>query len=155
LNLAWLNKRNGLKLAYRLPTESEWDIAARAGRPTGWQYWGDDADQACDYGNVFDWAAAQTLNASAEHQCGDGYAYTAPVGRFKPNGFGLHDMIGNVWEWLQDCGRHAGREDCTSRVAVGGSWAPSGVTDYRRYYGYFRRAAGPPRFSSREGLPDL
>jgi formylglycine-generating enzyme required for sulfatase activity len=131
--LAWLNKQNGLKLAYRLPAQSEWDIAARGGG-TAWQYWGEDNDQACDYGNVFDRTAAQTFGAAANYQCSDGYAHTAPVGRFKPNAFGLHDMIGNVWEWLDDCGRSGGRRDCTFRVGVGGSWAPGITDDYRRYY---------------------
>jgi formylglycine-generating enzyme required for sulfatase activity len=67
------------------------------------------------------------------HNCTDGYAYTAPVGGFKPNAWGLHDMIGNAWQWTEDCwnanyggapsdgsGRAAG--DCSSRVARGGSW---------------------------------
>ena len=131
--LAWLNKQDGLKLAYRLPAQFEWDIAARGGG-TAWQYWGEDNDQACDYGNVFDRTAAQTFAAAANYQCSDGYAHTAPVGRFKPNAFGLHDMIGNVWEWLEDCGRIGGRRDCAFRVGVGGSWAPGITDDYRRYY---------------------
>jgi formylglycine-generating enzyme required for sulfatase activity len=131
--LAWLNKRNGLKLAYRLPAQSEWDIAARGGAP-GWQYWGEDNDQACEHGNLFDRTGSQAFGVSANYECSDGYAYTAPVGRFKPNALGLHDTIGNVWEWLEDCGRFAGREDCNLRVEVGGSWAHS-VMDYRRYYG--------------------
>jgi formylglycine-generating enzyme required for sulfatase activity len=131
--LAWLNKQNGLKLAYRLPAQSEWDIAARGGA-SAWQYWGEDNDQACEYGNVFDRTAAQTFAVSANYQCSDGYAYTAPVGQFKPNALGLHDTIGNVWEWLEDCGRSRGREDCVFRVAVGGSWAPGIMDDYRRFY---------------------
>ena len=69
------------------------------------------------------------------HDCNDGYAKTAPAGSFKPNGFGLHDTVGNVWEWVEDCyspSRDAlsdtgassslGASECSRRIVKGGSW---------------------------------
>lgn len=85
----WLSARTGTH--YRLLSEAEWEYAARAGTNTKW-YWGEDAAQACEYANVPD-----------TYPCDDDYADTAPVGTFTPNAFGLHDMLGNVWEWVADC----------------------------------------------------
>ena len=87
--VAWLSARTGKR--YRLLSEAEWEYAARAGTDTNW-YWGDKQAQACDY-----------ANGPGTYPCDDGYADTAPVGSFKPNAFGLHDMLGNVWEWVADC----------------------------------------------------
>jgi formylglycine-generating enzyme required for sulfatase activity len=131
---AWLSKKTGK--TYRLPSEAEWEYAARAGTTTA-RYWGDNADQACGYANVLDRTAkARLAGVNAEgHACTDAYAYTAPVMSFKPNGFGLYDMIGNAWEWLEDCGSGSdyrgvpqdGRPsflgDCNYRGLRGGSWS--------------------------------
>lgn len=96
---AWLSVQgNG---AYRLPTEAEWEYAARAGTAAS-RYWGDSPDQACGYANVSDLAAKLYWNPSDIHDCDDGYAVSAPVGSFLPNAYGLYDMLGNVWEWNQD-----------------------------------------------------
>ena len=96
----WLGLRTGAE--YRLPTEAEFEYALRAGSDTIYHF-GDDQELLCEYGNVPD----QSLNAVSPEQvttaCSDGFADMAPVGQFKPNAFGLHDMTGNVWEWLQDC----------------------------------------------------
>lgn len=83
---------------YRLPTEAEWEYAARAGTTTS-RYWGNNPDEACQYGNVRD----QAEGSEALHNCNDGYgSTTAPVASFLPNAWGLHDMMGNVWEWVAD-----------------------------------------------------
>jgi len=105
---AWLSKTTGKN--YRLLTEAEWEYAAKAGSTTVWP-WGTDAQKICEYANAFDKIGRadprQTNDggvAGAEQaECSDGYAIVAPVGQFKPNAFGLYDMIGNVWEWTEDC----------------------------------------------------
>lgn len=130
----WLAKRTGKP--YRLPSEAEWEYAARAGT-TGDRFWGDSADLACAYANVADRTAKRQLSAAADwtiHDCTDGHAYSAPVASFRPNAFGLYDMIGNVAEWTEDCSND-GYEgapndgsawtagDCDRRMLRGGSWS--------------------------------
>ena len=114
--VAWLSRETGQ--AYRLLSEAEWEYAARAGTTTKY-WWGDETRQNranCD-GCGSQWDVTQT----------------APVGSFRPNAFGLHDVHGNVWEWVQDCwnGNYAGAPgdgrawktgNCSRRVLRGGSW---------------------------------
>jgi len=130
--LAWLGRKTGK--AYRLPSESEWEYAARAGTKTS-RYWGDDSSLACEYANVHDQDAQRAYRFGWEpHDCRDGFAETAPVGKFKPNAFGLFDVLGNVWEWTEDClstnyvnapadGGVRVADDCPKRVYRGGGWS--------------------------------
>ncbi len=98
----WLSGKTGKR--YRLPTASEWEYSARGNTSTS-RYWGDNPDMACRYANVADKTAQAKLPGASSwsvHNCTDGYAYTAPVGSFNANGFGLNDMLGNLWEWTED-----------------------------------------------------
>jgi formylglycine-generating enzyme required for sulfatase activity len=138
----WLSKRTGLN--YRLPSEAEWKYAARATTKTP-RYWtensGGKKEAACDYANVFDAKNESRIKLAytiswKPFNCADEFPYTAPVGQFVANDWGLHDMLGNVWEWNQDCytdtyegasadgtpWEPAEDSNCAVRVLRGGSW---------------------------------
>ncbi len=130
--VAWLGQATGK--SYRLPSESEWEYAAAAGT-RGAYSWGNNQDLACEYGNLYDRAGHKTNDFGWGYvDCDDGFAELAPVGKFRPNNFGLHDMIGNVWEWTADCYRATydtsptdGRpepaaSDCDNWSVRGGGW---------------------------------
>jgi formylglycine-generating enzyme required for sulfatase activity/predicted Ser/Thr protein kinase len=134
----WLSRKTGQK--YRLPSDSEWEYAARAGAPVS-RPWKEQTEQACSNANVADQTAAQQYPGWKVHPCSDGYTYTAPVGSFQPNAFGLYDVLGNVFEWVQDCWNPDYRGapadgsawlsgDCSQRDMRGGSWftAPARVS---------------------------
>lgn len=95
----WLNNETGKQ--FRLPTEAEWEYAARGGTKTA-RFWGEKPGDACSYANVTDRTLVPPTNDSWSHphECTDGYPFASPVEKFKPNPFGLHDMLGNVWEWV-------------------------------------------------------
>ena len=123
--IKWLNGKLSaepsprVQAPFRLPSEAEWEYAARAGSTTS-RWWGE---------------AIGAGNANC-HGCGSAWDNTliAPVGSFGPNAFGLYDMLGNVWQWLADCWNesYAGAPtdgsawatgDCSKRVMRGGSWS--------------------------------
>ena len=149
----WLSAATGA--SYRLPTEAEWEYAAR-GVSTAPYSFGDKETDLCKYGNGADLTSRETDPDWVVALCRDGFRFTAPVGSFMPNGFGLYDMHGNVWEWVEDCQsdslRHlsglkvAGGEGAslpcsadTPRVLRGGSWS-----DPPQRLRSAARVAGPP-----------
>jgi formylglycine-generating enzyme required for sulfatase activity len=139
----WLSQQTGKE--YRLPTEAEWEYAARAKTTTS-RYWGNNPDDACRYANVHDKTSKEENGFGwTHHNCMDGYAKTAPIGSFKSNDFDLFDMLGNVWEWTcsEYENEYSGKEKrCTSKnharppVVRGGSW-DDGPGDVRAAYRYW------------------
>ena len=126
----WLSRKDGR--IYRLPTEAEWEYACRAGRETLY-YNGDDPERLAQIGNVADARAKAKFANWPTITADDGYVFTVPVGQYQPNGFGLFDMTGNVWEWCLDYYHEAyykesppsdprGPGEATLRVHRGGGW---------------------------------
>ncbi len=98
--VAWLSARTGG--LYRLPSEPEWEYAARAGTQSRFAH-GDDDGGLCRHANIADATAAQAFAGWSAAPCDDRTTYTAPVATYEANRFGLHDMHGNLWEWVADC----------------------------------------------------
>jgi formylglycine-generating enzyme required for sulfatase activity len=125
----WLSRLTGK--SYRLLTEAEWEYAARAGTQTIY-YFGDAAGEICTFANVADQSFKRRY-AGEIADCDDRFAATSPTGSFPPNRFGLYDMAGNVFQWVQDCyvdsyadapsdGSAVRDKEGCFRVLRGGSW---------------------------------
>lgn len=100
----WLAKKGDGKMRLRevrLPGEAEWEFACRAGSRSRFSF-GDDEEKLAEYANVADASYNEKFRNPNAIQAKDGHVFAAPVGQFDPNDFGLYDMHGNVWEWVED-----------------------------------------------------
>lgn len=135
--VAWLRRRTGKP--YRLPTEAEWEYGARAGTSTAFNF-GDDDTQLCAHARFADLGTPFAWRASCRSETAPWGPL--PIGTLPPNRWGLFDMHGNVWEWVEDCWTSNATEmpvdgsafarpgGCEVGVVRGGSWA-SGPTRLR------------------------
>jgi formylglycine-generating enzyme required for sulfatase activity len=131
---------------YRLPTEAEWEYAARAGTKT--QYAGtDETEKVCQFGNVMNASARDNYGLKGEvFPCSDGFDGLSPIGSHSPNPWNLYDMTGNVWEWCWDrMSKYQGSgtdpvglEQYSDRVFRGGGWisAPDSARIAKRESSY-------------------
>jgi len=141
----WLNKETGSN--YGLPSEAKWEYAARSGSTTDYHF-GNSKSDLCLYANVYD-EVGRDINSYGWRNapCDDGEAKSSKVGQYQASPFGLHDMHGNVWEWVEDCWKSDYRnapsngtaykdDECEHRVTRGGSWynIPLGVRSANRYW---------------------
>lgn len=131
----WLGRKSDKSVS--LPTEAQWEYACRAGTKTAYSF-GDEPEEGKGYMNGLDLACKQKFQVWTTFPWEDGFLYTSPVGKFKPNAWGLFDMHGNVWEWCADwdgdypaeteSGQRASVKDPTGptsgelKVFRGGSW---------------------------------
>ncbi len=130
--IAWLSRETGHD--YRLMSEAEWEYAARAGTQSRYAFGDDEAARdMCDFANNADKRFGDVFKKLVTSNCRDDAVYTAAVGSFRPNRFGLYDMHGNVFEMVEDClgayspaaprdGSPVARPGCAHRVARGGGW---------------------------------
>jgi formylglycine-generating enzyme required for sulfatase activity len=124
----WLNDRS--EHSYCLPTEAQWEYSCRGGATSRYHF-GEDEELLAEYGNVADASAKKQFPGRTTIKSDDRYVFTAPVGQFRANGFGLHDMHGNVCEWCSDWfARYpfgsgtdpTGPDTGSGRVVRGGGW---------------------------------
>jgi formylglycine-generating enzyme required for sulfatase activity len=135
--VAWLAKVTGKP--YRLLSEAEWEYAARGGVSTKWP-WGESDAAICRNANILEASGMKEPRSVGSRgnadpdACDDRFTLVSPVGSYAPNAYGLYDMIGNVWEWTEDCSvlpYPPGPVDglpvevqgaCEKRAIRGGSW---------------------------------
>ena len=128
--ITWLNQQSSHR--FRLPSESEWEYAVRAGSNSTY-FFGNDPIELCEFANAADLSALADYPDFSVNQCNDNYVRTSPVGIFKPNPLGLYDVYGNVWEWVEDCwtdnyrnhpddGKANKAGDCSKRGFRGGGY---------------------------------
>ncbi|HEY1960918.1 MAG TPA: formylglycine-generating enzyme family protein [Rhizomicrobium sp.] len=133
----WLGRKTGH--AYRLPSEAEWEYAARAGSTTA-RPWGEGiTHENANYG------AAQCCAGFIEGK--DRWLYTSPVGAFPANAFGLNDMMGDVWQWVRDCSH----DDYTGAPADGSVWAGGDCSEHIVRGGAWFQAPDSVRSAARAG----
>jgi formylglycine-generating enzyme len=141
----WLTVRTGQR--YRIPSEAEWEYVAKLGTPTDHS-----STDICRFANVSDALRAEAHNgdindATRFFKCRDGFVFASPVGSFPLDKLGLSDVIGNIWEWTEDCfiphydgaptdGSVRWQQGCERMIVRGGGW-------YSR--SWFVRAAGRSR----------
>ena len=127
----WLSTKTGKQ--YALPSEAQWEYAAQFGATQG-TYWGADKARSCEFASVYDVLTREKLKFDwKSFPCEDRFETTAPAGSYAANNIGLHDMLGNVWEWVADCyrpsyvgapsnGSAVTAATCDKQLARGGSW---------------------------------
>lgn len=127
----WLSKKEGK--TYRLPTEAEWEYACRGGSTTRF-YNGDKDEELQKIGNIADASLKlKWVEVNWSMDWDDKFPFTSPAGKFQPNAYGLHDMVGNAWEWCADWYDDGytktavkdpkGPEKGKLRIARGGAWS--------------------------------
>jgi hypothetical protein len=144
--VSWLSNKTGR--SYRLATEAEWEYAARAGSTAG-RYFG--SAPICEFANVRDQSKKLLYSTGQFSECNGAFPNTSPVGSSPSNGFGLYDMLGNAWEWVEDCwdksyvdapvdGAAREKAFCETRVRRGASWN----SDHRYLYNVGSRGRAQP-----------
>lgn len=147
--VGWLSAESGHR--YRLPSEAEWEYVARGGT-TGQYYFGSDAAALCAHANVADATYGEIYPKPGVATCSDGALRVAVVGGFPANGFGVHDVLGNVEEWVADCwhgnyrgapsGQDARSGNCGDHVVRGGAWDSTPEESTVSYRSFSNRGSG-------------
>ena len=149
--IEWLNTKGGH--SYYMSSEAEFEYANRAGSTTTFP-WGIDRAEICKHANVADKRVKDHYPQVEAHDCDDGFEFTAPVGSFPANGFGLYDTFGNVWEWVFDCWAfdHTLSDGAAAPVTTGENCHKRIIkgTGYESVARYARSAA-----RGRDDIPDI
>ena len=129
--VGWLSDKTGAR--YRLLSESEWEYVARGGSRES-KYWGDSVSGQCRHANGADASGRRRFRSWLRSDywdhavsCDDGHADASTVGSLSSNPFGLHDVLGNVWEWVDDCWH----DDYQGAPTDGSAWTDGGNCDRR------------------------